>query len=449
MELAMKRILAAALLLALTARADIVIKNVTLYDGTGKLAVAGANVLVKGNTIEQVSTAPVRAGRATVIDGTGKFLIPGLWDTHVHIRGGQSGMVTQGDRRPTMDLESGISALHGYLYSGVTAVYDSGNNPDFIYKLRADERSGKLVSPRIFAAGGTISVTGGYGAGPTALKIDNWEQGEKDLAAKIEREKPDMLKLIIERQGSYGNKLVPTLSVDLARKIVNFANSKGVRATVHISGEMDANEAVAAGVNAFAHPVLRAVVNDSYPKALAEMRIPVSTTMTVFTNIARVADDPSFFDHPLFKATLTEAELTMNKVEERQRYITSGMSAQFKLIMPYAKQNIKKLFDAGVILAAGTDRTLGPTLHQELGYMAEAGIKPVELIRIATLNAAYYVGREQDLGSVEPGKLADLLLLDADPAANVANFASINTVIKDGKRIDRTKLDLPVNQKKG
>ncbi|MBM3515772.1 MAG: amidohydrolase family protein [Alphaproteobacteria bacterium] len=99
------------------------------------------------------------------------------------------------------------------------------------------------------------------------------------------------------------------------------------------------------------------------------------------------------------------------------------------------------------MLAAGTDRTLGPTLHQELGYIAEAGIAPFDIIRIATLNAAYYVGRDKDLGSIEAGKLADMVLLDADPAANVANFARINTVIKDGKKVDRSKLDLPVNKK--
>ncbi|MBM3515907.1 MAG: amidohydrolase family protein, partial [Alphaproteobacteria bacterium] len=339
---------ATAVLISFSARADILIRNVTLYDGTGKPAVAGANVLVKGNKIDRVSTEAIKAGRASVIDGTGKYLMPGLWDSHVHIRGGQAGSVMQGaERKPMIDREAGITALHGYLYVGVTSVYDSGNNPDFIFPLRAEERAGKLVSPRIFAAGGTISVTGGYGAGPTALKIDNWEQGQKDLAAKIEREKPDMLKLIIDRQGNYGNKMVPTLTVEMVRNIVHFAAAKGVRSTVHVSAEWDAMDGINAGITAFAHPVLRATVNDAYITALAERKIPISTSMTVFTNIARVADDPAFFDNPLFVATLTEAELHTNKVEERQRYINSGMSAQFKLMMPYAKQNIKNLHEGG------------------------------------------------------------------------------------------------------
>jgi len=434
-------------LLAGPARADILIKNVTLYDGTGKPAVAGANVLVKGNKIDQVSTAAINAGGATVIDGTGKFLTPGLFDTHIHLRGGQSGLVTQ-ERVPTSDRQAGLTALHGYIYSGVTTVYDSGNNPDFIFMLRADERAGKIVSPRIFAAGGTISVPGGYGAGLTALKIANWEQGQKDLAAKIDREKPDMLKLILERQGSFGNRAVPTFDPTMFKNIVDLAHSKGVRSTVHISAEWDADTAAAAGIDAMAHPVLRGVINDSYVKELADKKIPISTTMVVFDNIARVADDPSFFDAPLFRAIFTDEEITFNKVEERERYIKSGMSAQFNLQRPYARASIKKLHEGGVILALGTDRTLGPTVHQELELLNAAGISPFDCIKIGTLNGAIYLGKEKELGSVENGKLADLLLLDGDPGADVHNFAKINTVIKDGKVIDRSKLDLPINKKK-
>ncbi|MDX2223721.1 MAG: amidohydrolase family protein [Rhodospirillaceae bacterium] len=442
----------AALLVAasgLAARADVLIRNVTLYDGTGAPAVQGANVLVKGDTIAEVSTAAIAAGRARVIDGTGKYLIPGLWDAHVHVRGGQSGSVMQaGERKPGMDFDAGLKVLHGYLYAGVTAVYDSGNNPDFIYKLRADERAGKIVSPRIFAAGGTISVPGGYGAGPTALKIANWEQGAADLAAKIAREQPDMLKLILDRQGLYANKAVPTMSEDVFKKVVDFAASKNVRTTVHVSVEWDADAAARSGVSAMAHPVLRAVVNDSYIATLAERKIPIATTMTVFANIARVADDPSFFDAPLWKAVLPAEELERQKVEERQRYISSGMSAMFKLMIPYAKENIKRLHDGGVILALGTDRTDGPTVHQELELLAQSGISPFDCIRIATLNGALYLGQEARLGSVEKGKLADLVLLDADPAADVANFQKIAAVIKNGREIDRTRLDLPVNRKK-
>jgi imidazolonepropionase-like amidohydrolase len=433
--------------LAGPAWADLLIRNVTLYDGTGAAPATGVSVLVKGDRIAAVGKDTV-AGRARVIDGTGKFLIPGLMDTHIHLRGGQGGSVMQaGERKPTFDRHAGITALHGYLFSGVTSVYDSGNNPDFIFALRAEEQKGKIVSPRIFAAGGTISVPGGYGAGPTALKIESWEQARAALDARFANEKPDMLKLIIDRQGLYANRAVPTLSPEMFKQVVDYARSKGFRSTVHVAMEWDADSAMANGVDAFAHPVLRAVANDAFIKRLAERQIPVSTTMVVFSNIARVADDPTFFDDPLFKATVSEEELHKQKTEERERYISSGMSAMFKLMQPYAKQNIKRMHEAGVVLALGTDRTLGPTVHQELELLNEAGIPPAELIKIATLNGARYLGREKDLGSIAPGKLADMVLLNADPAGGVRNFRSIDAVIKGGQRIDLGKLDLPVNAK--
>jgi imidazolonepropionase-like amidohydrolase len=430
-------------------RADILIKNVTLYDGKGSPAVANANVLVKGDKIAQVSTGPIKAGSAKVIDGTGKYLVPGLIDTHIHLRGGHSGSVMQGsERKESFDVKSGTTALHGYLYSGVTSVYDSGNNAAFIFKMRADERAGKITSPRIFAAGGVIAVPNGYASGPTSLNATNWEQTQKELDAKITNEKPDMLKLIVERMGLYQNKYVPTLSVDLMKKVTDYAKSRGVRSTTHISTEQDAYEAMDAGTDAFAHPVLRAALNDSYIKRLADNKIPVSTTMVVFSNIARVADEPTIFDDPLFVATMTPQELETMKTVDRQRYITSGMSASFRMMMPFAKTNIKALHNGGVILALGTDRTLGPTVHQELELLADSGISPFDCIKIATYNAAFYLGHEKDLGSVEAGKLADLLLLKADPAASIKNFRAIDAVIKDGKKIDLAKLDLPVNHKK-
>ncbi len=441
--------LVASLLSFGSARADILIKNVTLYDGTGAPAVAGAYVLVKGERIATVSSKPIAARGARVIDGTGKFLMPGMMDSHIHLRGGQvNPLNTSPDRKPTFDRAAGISALHGYLYSGVTSVYDSGNTPDFIMGMRAEERAGKIVSPRIFATGGGISVPGGYGGGPYSIMAVTWEQTRADLLAKFANEKPDLMKMAVDRRGLYQDKAVPTLSKEMIGKIVAFAHENGVPTTVHISNEWEADDALDVGIDALAHPVLRATLNDAYIERVAKLKTPISTTLVVIANIARVADDPSFFDEPLFKATLDPALLERQKVDERKRYISSGMSAAFKLAIPYGIANVGRLHKAGAILALGTDRTDGPTVHQELELLNQGGISPFDCIRIATLNGAAYVGRTKDLGSIEPGKYADLLLLNADPAADVHNFRAIDTVIKGGKKIDLAALDIPINHAK-
>lgn len=426
----------------------LLIRNVTVIDGTGAPAIPNADVLVKDGKIEAVSTERVKARNAIVVDGTGKFLIPGLIDSHIHLPGGQSGSVTAaGERKLTMDKKTATKVLHGYLYSGVTSIYDSGNNTDFIFAMRADERGGKVVSPRIFAGGGTVSVPGGYGAGASAIKVGTWEQAKPELDARFAG-KPDMLKLILDRQGLFANKAVPTFSNEMFKRVVDYAHENGVRTTVHISAEWDAEAAVNSGVDALAHPVMRSLANDTLIKILADKKIPISTTMVVFNNIARVADDTSFFDDPLIAAVMEPEERERGKTSERERYITSGMSPMFKLMMPYALDNMRRLYQAGAVLALGTDRAFGPAVHQELELLAKVGVSPFDCIKIATLNNAIYLGKENEMGSIEKGKVADLLLLDADPSIDIKNFRAISAVYKNGKKINMAALDLPINHKK-
>lgn len=427
---------------------DILIRNVTVYDGTGRAAQVNVDVLIKDGKIEQVSAERLKVGRAQLDDGTGKFLTPGLIDSHIHLPGGQSGsVVNAAERKMTMDKTIGTRALHGYLYSGVTSVYDSGNNTDYIFAMRDDERRGKITSPRIFAGGGTVSVPGGYGAGASAIKVASFEQAKPELDARFAL-KPDMLKLILDRQGMFANKAVPTFTQEQFKRVVDYARANGVRTTVHIAAEWDAETAINAGVDALAHPVVRSVANDAFIQLAAEKKTPISTTQAVFNNIARVADDPGFFDEPLFAAVMEPEERDLGKGAERQRYVSSGMAPMFKLMVPYATDNIGRLHKAGAVLALGTDRAFGPAVHQELELLVKAGISPFDCIRIATLNNAIYIGRQGDLGSIEPGKWADLLLLDADPALDVKNFRSISAVYKSGVRVDLAKLDLPINRKK-
>ena len=122
------------------------------------------------------------------------------------------------------------------------------------------------------------------------------------------------------------------------------------------------------------------------------------------------------------------------------------MSDWARSIWPLISANVRKLYDAGAILALGTDRTVGAMVHQELESIVGLGIPPVQAIRIATLNAAVYIGIDEDLGSIEQGKLADMVLLHADPTANIRNSRSIAAVFKNGRQIDLAVLDLPVNQ---
>ncbi len=113
---------------------------------------------------------------------------------------------------------------------------------------------------------------------------------------------------------------------------------------------------------------------------------------------------------------------------------------------PIAQNNLKQINDAGGIIALGTDASSGAAVHREMELLVDAGMSPLDVIRSATLNAARFLGREDDLGTVAVGKLADMVLLDANPEANINNAKEIYLVIKNGSVVDRSSLKLPVNK---
>jgi imidazolonepropionase-like amidohydrolase len=115
-------------------------------------------------------------------------------------------------------------------------------------------------------------------------------------------------------------------------------------------------------------------------------------------------------------------------------------------MLPQMFATVRRMHESGVTVALGTDRTFGASVHMELALLHEAGIPVSDLLRIATLNGAIYLGLERELGSLEPGKLADMLLLDADPSRDIAAYQQIAAVFKDGRFIDRRTLDVPANR---
>jgi len=199
--------------------ATLLIENVTLVDGTGRPPVAGASVLVDGDRISRVVRGSIDAPRGTErIDGRGKYLMPGLMDMHIHLRGAIE-VTPEGLSELSNDRSAGVRKLHGYLYSGVTSVYDAGNVPDYTLGLRADERSGKLVSPRIFATGGIVTYPGSHGGNEFATLVDDWPEAKPLLDAHLERQ-PDVVKLTYEERGWGAREMIPLLPLDLMQNII-------------------------------------------------------------------------------------------------------------------------------------------------------------------------------------------------------------------------------------
>lgn len=418
------------------ARQRLVIEHVIVIDGTGAPPRNDAFVLIDGARIARVSRVPLEASGATRIDGRGRYLIPGLMDMHIHLRGGF------GEDGP--DERAAIRALHGFLYSGFTSVFDAGNDPDFIFGLRERERAGELVSPRIFATGGVVTVPGGHGGGRGATLVESWPKARAALEAHLARA-PDMVKITFDEHGWGTRPLIPLLPVDLMREVGAFFNAHGIRTTVHISHEYRARQAIDAGINTLAHPVIQGPVSEEFVQLMATRRIPMVSTLTIGEGYSRLVEHPEFLDQPLYRAVYEPETIERLRTSVREAWARRPWTTWMKVMTPVAQENLRRIAAAGGIIVLGSDQSSGPASHRELELMVGGGIPPLQAIRIGTLNAAIFLGRERDLGSIEEGKLADLVLLDADPLADIRNAASIELVIRNGVVIDRDALDLPVN----
>ncbi len=422
---------------------SISIEHVTVIDGTGRPPQPDMTVVVDDGRITTL-TPTVVAGQPAGhrIDGHGKFLMPGLMDLHVHLSGAFDPTNLKASPPPPVNMDAGIGALASYLYAGVTTIFDVGNRTELILPLRARERAGEILAPRIFATGNLITYPGSHGA-EVGLAVDSWPQAKAALDKHLAEQQPDMVKLVMEEEGWGSRPMIPMMPVDLLREITRYYNQHGIRTTVHVSSELRSLDAIYAGVDTLAHPVIQGPVSDSFVKLMAAKKIPFASTLTIGENYARLVDHPEFLDEPLYVASFTPAERQRLKTTVRDDYAKRPWTNWMRVMTPIAMENVRKIDAAGGVVATGTDQSTGAALQHELELLAAAGIKPVEVIRIATLNSAVFLGKGDDLGSVATGKIADLVLLNADPTVDIHNAKAIAWVMKGGSIIDESQLPLP------
>ena len=236
--------------------------------------------------------------------------------------------------------------------------------------------------------------------------------------------------------------MITLMPAELMQQIIRFYNLHGIRTTVHVSSERRSLEAIFAGADTLAHPVIQGPVSDSFVKLMAARKTPFATTLTIGENYSRLVEHPEYLDQPLYVASFSGAERQILKTETRAAWQKRTWTWWMKVMTPICEENIAKIVAAGGVAALGTDQSSGPATQREMELLAQAGIKPSEIIRIATLNGAVFLGKERDMGTVSEGKIADLLLLNADPTVDINNAKNIALVMKGGDMIDESKLPL-------
>ncbi|HEY6644203.1 amidohydrolase family protein [Povalibacter sp.] len=406
------------------------IVNANLFDAVATQSLPDTTIVIEGNRIKAVgprNQVQVPAN-AEIIDARGKAVLPGLWDMHVHIQS-----------------EEGIQ----HIAAGVTTVRDLANDPDQLQAIRRNIDAGDMIGPRIMRLG----IIDGRGplAGPTKMLIDNPQEAH----AAVDTYK---------QWGYEGIKIYSSVKKALVPDLIRYAHGKGLRVDGHVPAYMTAREFVEAGADELQHinfvflnffddvqdtrsPARFTAVADraatldldsksvrDFVQLLKDRGTVIDPTVSVFHGMFTDRPGTISADYAAIAARLPPQ--VRRPLLAGGLPVPAGKDQRFRDSAQALLRMIKLLHDAGIPLVPGTDSLPGFTLHRELELYVAAGIPAPEVLRIATLGAAQAMKRDRDNGSVSVGKLADLVLVDGDPARTISDIRRTSLVIKDGNVYD-------------
>jgi imidazolonepropionase-like amidohydrolase len=420
----------------------VLIRNATLIDGTGAPPQPGTNILLEGNRIASVGRSLQPPSGARVIDASGKFVTPGLIDCHVHL---DFPIVFQ-----LSPAEKATIVEHtpvAFLYNGVTTILNVSSDAEWIWKQRADQRAGRLVAPRIYAMGRGFTPAGGWGSrhGDVIRTAEEARARARDYIAH----KTDGFKVIIEG-GLGGSGVYKEIPDDVLQAIVGESRRARVPIYVHAINLADYRRAATIHPRAIVHGLEDPIpAGDPLLKDLAANHVFVVPTISLFEAFNGNGFDghPERFDDPVLAGSVPGFLLArMRRPEymkvERQKFLEVARMDVYEWArrsVPIFEANTRLMRDAGIKIGVGTDAggTVGYNFQgfqtpREIELLVESGFSPMEAIVAATRTGAEIIGVSDSLGTIERGKLADLLILTADPLADIRNIRRIETVIQAG-----------------
>jgi len=428
----------------MTTRADELrtwtLNDVVLIDGTGAPPVPETCVVIEDGVVVEVKPAAATAGGRSVVPGRGRWLLPGLWDTHMH-HGFSAGGMTSAEETSADQL---LLNWRAYLRSGVTSVVSTGDDPQRMIAARAAERAGELVGPRIFAAGRVLTAPGGHpintlmpghasDLGDLAVGVDDPAAAAEHVRMALEQQGLDLVKVVFSSIPGDG----PLLRQDVLEAIVSEAHRHGRPVIAHVSTEAEAAGAVAAGVDGLEHMVPEGgELLDATFTAMVERGVLWTPTLSLFDRMAHDRDLSYVWGH---RPDGYVSATVLRSIE--QWAVAETPPSPYAFAWERTVHHAGRAHAAGVRLALGTDAGMtavfhGLAVHRELELLVRAGLSAMEALTAATLVAAEKVGEAARLGTIEVGKEADLLLLRADPLIDIRNTRAKDLVVKRGLRYD-------------
>lgn len=391
---------------------------------------------------------------ARIIDVRGKFITPGLIDAHVHYSqtGWVDGRPDAVDLRSEFPYDSVVASLEqnparfdlAWLCSGVTAVFDVGGFPFTIPLAHAHEAN--PLSPRMAAAGPLLTSRAHW------LNLPFSQQFVPMIDDSTVRTTISSLKYMGAAAIKVWYLQLPDSLQSHARDMLmlagQYSTQAGLPLIVHATQLARAKEALAAGTDVLVHSVDNAEIDDEFIAAAKRNNTIVIPTLTVREGYI----DAALGRSPAARYPLECIDrVTRSKLErvipegQRERAAQVAKSGVWDRQRKTSELNLMKLRSAGIPIATGTDAgnpgtAHGPSIYREMEAMQAAGMSAREVLLSSTLIAARAMGRERDVGSVEKGKLADLVVFDADPSADIANARKVRMVVRGGKVYDRARL---------
>lgn len=421
------------------------ITGVTVIDGISREPLRDAVVLIEGTRISAVGSRSRTKipPAARIIDARGKYLIPGLADMHNHLGDGTFSF-TEGPS----DFKKNLARMLGF---GFTTLFDQGI-PDLksFAELKDLATADTAPYPRFFAVGVRFAASGGHGSALGAYTPETPEEARKNVR-DLKRASVDGVKIVYDDLSYVTNQPRPMLKSEVVAAIIDEARNQGLKSYVHAPVLKYAKEVLRAGASGLVHGIISEPVDDEFISLMKKNRAVYITTHSIFESVANLGGwarrQAAFDKRGLIPGDIYELGMRPATVEQWEARWANLSIAKAKL--PILRANAKRLQDAGVVVVLGSDTAsagsgtgviLGLASQVELALLVEAGLTPLQALQAATINAARMIGREKDLGTVERGKLADLLILDADPLSDIANVHQIYRVIKGGVVYDPAEL---------
>jgi imidazolonepropionase-like amidohydrolase len=411
--------------------------HATVIDGTGKPAQSDRTVLIEGGTIRSVGPAAnlkIPAG-ASAVDLTGKFLIPGIINLHSHL-GLTKGLVADASNHTRANIESD---LRTYALYGVTTVVSLGHDNQGMIGVRDEQRRGELSGARVFTAGTGFSVKNGY-----PLAIAPFVKGlafEVADAAEAEAYVDSLAKMrvdVVKMWVDDNRGKLPKLTPEIWRAAIRQAHRHNLKVFAHLWDLEDARGLARDGLDVIAHSIRDKEVDAGLITTLRKNNVTAVGTISRERSLFAYAEGPQWLDDPFFtKCTTPEVirELKGGAFRKRQASDAAALDLN-RRAFDMDVRNLKRLADAGVRIGFGTDsgqpgRFPGFFEHWEMELMVQAGLTPMQVIQSFSRNAAEALGAKS-LGTIEPGKVADFIVLDRDPLKDIRNTRAIHAVYLGG-----------------